>query len=80
MLGSAEVVTVRAVRVDSTMLAALQRFVRPGGAIFLFGTGALVPDAEVRSSQLEWEGAHSLLPALNSVLVIYRKAALGSGL
>jgi 16S rRNA (guanine527-N7)-methyltransferase len=79
MLASADVVTVRAVRIDSKTLVALQRFLKPGGAILLFGTGTMATEARAQDSklrdqgQLRLEGTYSLLQALNSVLVIFRK-------
>jgi 16S rRNA (guanine527-N7)-methyltransferase len=36
---SADVITVRAVRVDAKALVGLQSFLRPGGQLFLFGSG-----------------------------------------
>ncbi|HEV3217952.1 MAG TPA: 16S rRNA (guanine(527)-N(7))-methyltransferase RsmG [Vicinamibacterales bacterium] len=73
--GSADVVTLRAVRVEQKTLAALQRLMKPGGAILLFGTRAGAIEAETRlpGSELKWEGTHSLLPHLNSTLVVFRR-------
>jgi 16S rRNA (guanine527-N7)-methyltransferase len=80
MTESAEVVTIRAVRVDSKTLVALQQFLKPGGAIFLLGTAVSAAELGLPGGQLEWEGTHPLLPPLNSALMIYRKglSALGS--
>jgi 16S rRNA (guanine527-N7)-methyltransferase len=73
MAGSADVVTIRAVRVEQRTLVALQRFLKPGGAIFLFGTRAIAAETGFASSQLKWEGTHSLILQWNSSLIIFRK-------
>jgi 16S rRNA (guanine527-N7)-methyltransferase len=75
--GSADVVTLRAVRVEQKTLTALQRLLKPGGALLLFGTGVGAIEAEtgLPGNQLKWEGTHSLLPHLNSTLVVFRRPA-----
>jgi len=55
-----DVVTVRAVRVDRKTLTELQSFVRPSGALFLFGTALPTPPAL---------GAPHLTPAESHVLL-----------
>jgi 16S rRNA (guanine(527)-N(7))-methyltransferase RsmG len=69
---SADVVTLRAVRVEQATLARLHGFLKPRGAIFLFGTGAIEAKT-LPSDQLEWEGTHALLPQWNSAVIIFRK-------
>lgn len=71
--GSADVVTIRAVRVEQRALVALHKLLNPGGAIFLFGTGAIRAETGLPASQLKWEGTYSLLRELNSSLIILRK-------
>jgi 16S rRNA (guanine527-N7)-methyltransferase len=73
MARSADVVTLRAVRVEQATLATLQGFLKPGGAVLLFGTGAIGAKTGLPGSQLEWEGTHALLPQGNSAVVIFRK-------
>jgi 16S rRNA G527 N7-methylase RsmG len=73
MIRSADVVTLRAVRVEQATLATLQGFLKPGGAIFLFGAGAIDAKTGLPGFRLEWEGTHALLPEGNSALVIFRK-------
>jgi 16S rRNA (guanine527-N7)-methyltransferase len=72
-----DLVSLRAVRVETRVLGTLQAFVRPGGAIFLFrgpsgpeAPGTLVPP-------LEWGGTHPLVEALQSRLTILTKKPLG---
>jgi 16S rRNA (guanine527-N7)-methyltransferase len=67
-----DVLAMRGVRADLKTLASLQRFLKPGGQIFFFTTlGAgmklMVPP------QLELAGEDSLVPALQSSLVRFRK-------
>jgi 16S rRNA (guanine527-N7)-methyltransferase len=73
MVRSADVVTLRAVRVENATLATLQGFLKPGGVILLFGTGAIDAKTGLSGSQFEWEGTHALLPQVNSAVVIFRK-------
>ena len=76
-IGSADIVTIRAVRVTQEMLKALEQLLKPSGAIFLFGA-RLARTAALSAIQLPAEGAlqleatHSLLPHLNSFLAILR--------
>jgi 16S rRNA (guanine527-N7)-methyltransferase len=73
--GAADVVTIRAVRIEPKTLMALQRFLKPGGAIFLFRTGRIAAEPGLPAIQLKWEGTHSLLSQWNSSLIIFRKLA-----
>jgi 16S rRNA (guanine527-N7)-methyltransferase len=59
---SADVVTVRAVRIERQTLMELRAFLRPEGLLFLFRTGSLV--GEKRATK------YSLLPHLDSWLVV----------
>jgi 16S rRNA (guanine527-N7)-methyltransferase len=68
---SADVVTLRAVRVDSRTLAAIQSFVRPGGFVFLF---TAVSSEDVSSTpQLVPSARHLLLSHLGTRLQILQK-------
>jgi 16S rRNA G527 N7-methylase RsmG len=71
---SADVVTMRAVKADKKTLIGLQALIKPGGLLLLFQTGV---SGERLSTppQLDWSVSHSLLPALNTELVIFRKGA-----
>ena len=70
-LGTADVVTLRAVKVDVPMLAEVQAFLKPGGHLFLFTSAS---QANVGSpSQLAFEATHPLLPQMGSQLDVLRK-------
>lgn len=69
---AADVITVRAVRIDRRTLAGLQSFLRPGGMLFLFGAGSQTrPD--MISPTLKVAGAPTLLPQWGSRLQILQK-------
>jgi 16S rRNA (guanine527-N7)-methyltransferase len=70
-----ELLTLRAVRIEGSVLMNLQAFVRPGGELFLFratsggeAPGALVPP-------LSWKATFPLLEDQNSRLVVLGKRA-----
>jgi len=68
-----DLVTVRAVRVESRMLRTLQAFVRPGGLLFLFrGSGTSDPSESV-TPPLAWKATYPLIESLRSRLVILEK-------
>ena len=72
---AADVVTLRAVRVDRKVLAGLQSFIKPGGALFLFGTAApTAPD--LAAPHLTPAANHTLLPQWGSRLEILQKPTL----
>jgi 16S rRNA G527 N7-methylase RsmG len=71
---SVDVVSVRAVRVDTRDLMTLQTFLKPGGSLLVFkGSGA---DDVATSAQppLQWQATHTLLEPINSRLVVLEKA------
>jgi 16S rRNA (guanine527-N7)-methyltransferase len=65
---SADVVTLRAVRIDRQTLTELQGFLKPGGLLFLFRTGSIVGE----------QGAtrYPLLPHLDSWLTVLPRSAV----
>jgi 16S rRNA (guanine527-N7)-methyltransferase len=65
---SADVVTLRAVKIERKTLMELRGFLKPGGLLFLFRTGSLV--GERRATR------YSLLPHLDSWLVVVPKDEL----
>jgi 16S rRNA (guanine527-N7)-methyltransferase len=69
---SAEVVTIRAVRVEGATLRALHAFLAPGGLLFWFRSGAEPP--KVLPLPFTWLGSHLLIEALGSRLEIAQKA------
>ena len=67
-----DLVTIRAVRIESRVFTTLQAFTRPGGAVFLFrGTG--VSPLENVTPLLTWKGTHALVESLHSTLVVLEK-------
>lgn len=72
-----DLLTMRAVRVESRTLTTLQAFVKPGGDILLFRgpAGPIAPAAVV--PPLEWRATHSLIESLQSRLTILGKRSVG---
>ena len=67
-----DVVTLRAVRVDRKTLSSIQSFIKPGGALFLFGT-AHATSLDLRTPQLSAVAHHILQRQWGSRLEILRK-------
>ena len=64
---AADVVTLRAVKVEKKTLMGLQAFLKPGGSLLLF-RAASAGDAELANPMLVWQVNHPLLLALHSEL------------
>jgi 16S rRNA (guanine527-N7)-methyltransferase len=75
---SFDVLSLRAVRVESETLMSLQAFVRPGGSLFLF-RGSSGPDAPAFIPPLEWTATHPLVESVQSRLTVVSKVRVGSG-
>ena len=72
---AADVVTVRAVKVDGRALEALQALLRVGGALLLFGrTGEDEVPSDVLGP-LRWRGSYPLVESLRSRLVVLEKTS-----
>lgn len=70
-----DLVTVRAVRIESRMLLTLQAFAKPGGLVFLFrGAGTSDPSESV-TPPLAWKATYPLIESLRSRLVVLEKRA-----
>ena len=70
----AGVVTIRAVRIETRTLLALQAFLRPGGELWLF-RGPSGPDSpSTVPPPLSWQSTHPLLESTRSRLVVLHKA------
>ena len=69
---AADAVTVRAVRLAPKVLAGLQAFIRPGGLLFMFQSGAAGPKGWA-VPQLASHAAPALLPQWGSRLEILQK-------
>jgi len=71
-----DIVTIRAVRVESRVLGTLQAFAKPGGQIFLFrGSGHSDPSESV-TPPLSWKATYPLIESLRSRLVVLEKRAI----
>jgi 16S rRNA (guanine527-N7)-methyltransferase len=75
-----DVVSLRAVRIESRALVTLQAFVRPWGLFFLFRgpSGSAAPPMALLPP-LEWVATHPLVDALQSRVTIVRKFGVGFG-
>lgn len=74
---SANVVTIRAVRVEPRVLTTLQAFLKPGGLLFLFRGPSGAHMAETVTPPLIWKATFPLLESLRSRLVVLEKARIG---
>ena len=70
---SADVVTVRAVKVDRQALSVLGCLLREGGQLFLFRADEGRGLREELPVPLYWEGSHVLIDGVRSVLVVLQK-------
>lgn len=70
-----DLLTIRAVRVESRVLLGLQAFVRPGGQLFLFRSSAADPTDAV-TPPLSWHATYPLIESLRSRLVVIDKRQL----
>ena len=70
---AADVLTIRAVRVDPKVLISLQAFLRPGGSIMLFRGQRREDEAPSAPPPLSFESSHVLSETLQSCLHIFRK-------
>jgi 16S rRNA (guanine527-N7)-methyltransferase len=71
---TADAVTMRAVKVDSKVLATLQTFLKPGGVILLFGTRPAFASKQA-TPVLTSHASHKLLAQWGSQLEVMRKIA-----
>ncbi|HEY7188983.1 MAG TPA: RsmG family class I SAM-dependent methyltransferase [Vicinamibacterales bacterium] len=70
-----DLLTLRAVRIESRVLMSLQAFVKPSGEIFLFRSGSMVPST--LTPPLAFKVAHPLLDAQGSSLFVLEKRRVG---
>lgn len=72
-----DLLTVRAVRIETRVLMNLQAFLKPGGHLFLF-RGATGGDlSETVHPPLAWKATYPLIEALRSRLVVLEKRPVG---
>jgi 16S rRNA (guanine527-N7)-methyltransferase len=72
-----DVITVRAVRIETRLLMGLQAFLRPGGWLLLFRGPAATNPAETFTPPLAWKATFPLVENLRSRLVIVEKRPIG---
>lgn len=68
-----DLVTIRAVRIETRVLLGLQAFLRPGGQLFLFRGPASTDPADNAPPPLAWLATYPLVESLRSRLVVLSK-------
>lgn len=71
-----DLVTIRAVRIESRVLLGLQAFLRPGGELFLFRGPVSGDPAGAAPPPLTWKATFPLVESLRSRLVVLEKRRL----
>jgi 16S rRNA (guanine527-N7)-methyltransferase len=71
-----DLLTIRAVRVESRVLLGLQAFLRPQGQLFLFRGPASSDPADAAPPPLAWRATFPLVESLRSRLVVLEKRRL----
>ena len=72
-----DLVTIRAVRVETRVLSSLQAFVKPRGLIFLFRGATTADPSETVPPPLAWSATYPLIEPLRSRLVVLEKRSVG---
>ena len=75
---SADVVSIRAVRVEPRVLTTLQAFLKPKGLLFLFRGPSGTQFSQAVTPPLLWKATYPLVESLRSRLVVLEKARVGS--
>jgi 16S rRNA (guanine527-N7)-methyltransferase len=73
-----ELLTIRAVRIESSVLMNLQAFIKPGGEMFLFRSTSAAWSPSSATPPLAWKATYPLLDTQNSRLVVLEKTELGA--
>jgi 16S rRNA (guanine527-N7)-methyltransferase len=68
-----DLLTIRAVRIESRVLMSLQAFVRPGGEIFLFRTSIGTSGPATVTPPLSWKASYPLLEQASSLVVLEKR-------
>jgi 16S rRNA (guanine527-N7)-methyltransferase len=68
-----DLLTIRAVRIESRVLMSLQAFVRPSGEIFLFRTSAGSSGPASVTPPLAWKASYPLLEQASSLVVLEKQ-------
>jgi 16S rRNA (guanine527-N7)-methyltransferase len=72
-----DLVTIRAVRLETRVLMTLQAFIKPGGLAFLFRSSTASDPTGTPTPPLFWKATYPLLESLRSRLVVLEKRAVG---
>jgi 16S rRNA (guanine527-N7)-methyltransferase len=72
-----DLLTIRAVRVESRVLMSLQAFVRPNGHLLLFRGASAADPSETVHPPLSWKATFPLIEAQRSRLVVLEKRTIG---
>lgn len=72
-----DLLTIRAVRIETKTLNSLQAFVRPGGHLLLFRGSTATDPSDVVHPPLAWVATFPLVESLRSRLVIIKKHQVG---
>jgi 16S rRNA (guanine527-N7)-methyltransferase len=72
-----DLLTMRAVRVETRVLMSLQAFVRPNGHLFLFRGPTGADFSEAVHPPLTWKATYPLIESLRSRLVVLEKRTIG---
>lgn len=68
-----DLLTIRAVRIESRVLMSLQAFVRPGGEIFMFRTSSGASGPAAVTPPLAWKASFPLLEQASSLVVLEKR-------
>jgi len=71
-----DLLTIRAVRVETRVLMSLQAFVKPGGELFLFRSTSSGDALDTLTPPLSWRATYPLLESLRSRLVVIEKRGI----
>jgi len=71
--GTADAVTVRAVRLNSSLVNSIGRLLRPGGSLLLFGSKLTSLPSETATPKFTLQGHHRLLPSSEDRLAVFRR-------
>ena len=71
-----DLVTIRAVRMETRLLMGLQAFLKPGGQLFLFRGPASSDPAGAAPPPLTWQATYPLIESIRSRLVVLGKRQL----
>ena len=68
-----DLLTIRAVRIETRVLMSLQAFVRPTGEIFLFRTSAGTSGPATVTPPLAWKASYPLLEQASSLVILEKR-------